>query len=494
MLDSLWEHGGGRRQNVPRARAVRAHGRARRKPHAASFKSSNPRSSTIMPRSTASRSARAIRNTMRESTCSACSTCSTTRVKGGVKKVIFASSGATFGTPDNLPMNETHAAAARVAVRHHEDGLRALSALLSSREHGLDFTALALRQRLRPAPRPERRSRRHRDLHRKVSAQARRAHRLGRRADARLRVRRRRREAPTSMRSNAARASATASAPNRRTSVNEIYRTLCELTGFEAPVTHAPQRAGDARDAQFDPALAKAELDWQPRTPLLDGMRETYEYFKRRCSAVCRERRSACAPACRRVARARRSAACASANASSSRDARRRLHARANLAVDLHDERDLVDRKRAVVGLEIALEMHGRRVTHARPQLFGDVRRERREHERQRVHGVQHRRRFRRVRCSAGERVHVARRASRSSRCSGSGARAFRRSPTSRRRAPRAAAPFLPAFDAAAASRTSIARARSKNGSHARHTRFRKRTRPLMPSSVQSLVSSGGVT
>ena len=71
---------------------------------------------------------------------------------------------------------------------------------------------------------------------------------------------------------------------NVRTSVNQLYRILCEISGFEAPVTHGPKRAGDARDAQFDPALAKAELDWTARTPLREGMRETFEWFKQQPS------------------------------------------------------------------------------------------------------------------------------------------------------------------------------------------------------------------
>jgi nucleoside-diphosphate-sugar epimerase len=62
--------------------------------------------------------------------------------------------------------------------------------------------------------------------------------------------------------------------------VNEIYRTLCEITGMQPPVTHAPKRPGDARDAQFEYALAERELGWRPETALLDGMRQTYEYFK----------------------------------------------------------------------------------------------------------------------------------------------------------------------------------------------------------------------
>jgi UDP-glucose 4-epimerase len=66
-----------------------------------------------------------------------------------------------------------------------------------------------------------------------------------------------------------------------RTSVNEIYRALVEISGFEAPVEHGPRRAGDARDAQFDSSRAHAELGWEPIAPLTDGMRATFEYFER---------------------------------------------------------------------------------------------------------------------------------------------------------------------------------------------------------------------
>ena len=49
-----------------------------------------------------------------------------------------------------------------------------------------------------------------------------------------------------------------------KTSVNEIYRTLTEVTGFEAPVERLEKRPGDVRDAQFDSTLADASSTGSP--------------------------------------------------------------------------------------------------------------------------------------------------------------------------------------------------------------------------------------
>ena len=69
-----------------------------------------------------------------------------------------------------------------------------------------------------------------------------------------------------------------ASDPSR---CSEIYRALCTTSGFEPPIERAPQRPGDARDAQFDSAKALAELGWAPSTTLADGIAATYQYFER---------------------------------------------------------------------------------------------------------------------------------------------------------------------------------------------------------------------
>jgi len=68
----------------------------------------------------------------------------------------------------------------------------------------------------------------------------------------------------------------------KKTSVNDIYRTMVEVTGFEAPVTHAERRPGDAREVFFDPAKAKRVLGWEAQVALADGMRATYDYFRER--------------------------------------------------------------------------------------------------------------------------------------------------------------------------------------------------------------------
>ena len=69
---------------------------------------------------------------------------------------------------------------------------------------------------------------------------------------------------------------------NRRTSVNTLYRELASIMGTEPPIERAPKRPGDVRDAQFDPTLAVRDLGWYPRTSLRDGLEKTVNYFSER--------------------------------------------------------------------------------------------------------------------------------------------------------------------------------------------------------------------
>jgi len=68
----------------------------------------------------------------------------------------------------------------------------------------------------------------------------------------------------------------------KKTTVNEVYKALAAATGFEAPITPAPRRAGDAREIFFNPAKAARELGWKAEVNLKTGMRETVAYFRER--------------------------------------------------------------------------------------------------------------------------------------------------------------------------------------------------------------------
>jgi len=68
----------------------------------------------------------------------------------------------------------------------------------------------------------------------------------------------------------------------KETSVNALHAALTQVTGFDAPITHAPKRPGDARQIYFNPAKAKKELGWTAKVSLLEGMRRTVEFFRER--------------------------------------------------------------------------------------------------------------------------------------------------------------------------------------------------------------------
>jgi UDP-glucose 4-epimerase len=72
----------------------------------------------------------------------------------------------------------------------------------------------------------------------------------------------------------------------KKSTVNDVYKALVAATGFEAPITHAPRRAGDAREVYFHPAKAARELGWKAEVDLKTGMRETVAYFRERLPAA----------------------------------------------------------------------------------------------------------------------------------------------------------------------------------------------------------------
>jgi UDP-glucose 4-epimerase len=197
----------------------------------------------------------------------------------GVKKVIFASSGATFGNPPSLPINDTTPqrptspyGISKMIAEHY---LRFYKA-----ERGIDFTALRYGNVYGPRQ----------DASGEAGVIAifigAFLRNQGVRIDSDGEQTRDYVYAGDVARANLLAlerggGECYAIGTGVKTSVNQLYKNLVAITGFEAPVTRAPKRVGDATDAQFDSSRATAELGWAPGVQLEDGMRQTYEYFKK---------------------------------------------------------------------------------------------------------------------------------------------------------------------------------------------------------------------
>jgi UDP-glucose 4-epimerase len=66
----------------------------------------------------------------------------------------------------------------------------------------------------------------------------------------------------------------------RAVSVNEVYKTLAQQTGYEPPITKAPKRAGDIYQSYFNVSKAERLLGWKPEVSFEDGVKAVLEFFR----------------------------------------------------------------------------------------------------------------------------------------------------------------------------------------------------------------------
>jgi UDP-glucose 4-epimerase len=66
----------------------------------------------------------------------------------------------------------------------------------------------------------------------------------------------------------------------RGTSVNALYHSLVDIVGHEVEVTHAPRRPGDIYLTYFDCSRAEEELGWKAEMDLEEGLRLTVDHFR----------------------------------------------------------------------------------------------------------------------------------------------------------------------------------------------------------------------
>ncbi len=200
-------------------------------------------------------------------------------VAGGVRKVVFASSGATYGNPVYLPIDEAHPqrpespyGITKMVAEHYLH--------YYSLAHGLSYTALRYGNVYGPRQ----------DSFGEAGVIAIFARQLlqgqipvihwdGEQTRDYIYVR------------DVARANLQAMTRGDDgrycigtgvgTSVNEIYRLVSAYLGNTIPPNRAPRRAGDLRHAHFDPSRARDELGFEARVPLEEGLRLTTDYFRR---------------------------------------------------------------------------------------------------------------------------------------------------------------------------------------------------------------------
>jgi UDP-glucose 4-epimerase len=63
-------------------------------------------------------------------------------------------------------------------------------------------------------------------------------------------------------------------------SLLELVEKMRDAVGRPFPVEHAPERIGELHHIELDVTRAARQLGWQPETPLEDGLREAWEYFR----------------------------------------------------------------------------------------------------------------------------------------------------------------------------------------------------------------------
>ena len=62
--------------------------------------------------------------------------------------------------------------------------------------------------------------------------------------------------------------------------IKELAEMTIALTGAKSKIIHEPLPADDPTRRRPDIALAKRQLDWEPKIPLREGLAKTIEFFQ----------------------------------------------------------------------------------------------------------------------------------------------------------------------------------------------------------------------
>jgi UDP-glucose 4-epimerase len=200
-------------------------------------------------------------------------------VEAGVRKVIFAGSGGTlYGTPEHVPVRETHPQAPTspygVAKKASSDYLHYYREI-----HGLEHTVLALANVYGPRQDPHGEAGVVSIFAGQLLAperptifgdgdQTRDFVFVDDVVDAFVRA------------ADKAGGLVVNIGTGVETSVQELYDTMAQLAGFEEPARYAMPRPGELQRSALDPVRAAIHLGWKPSTDLGEGLQRTLEWFR----------------------------------------------------------------------------------------------------------------------------------------------------------------------------------------------------------------------
>ena len=196
----------------------------------------------------------------------------------GVRKIVFASSGATYGTPVRLPIDED--------VPQRPESPYGITKMVAEyylrywqQAHGLTFTALRYGNVYGPRQ----------DPNGEAGVIAIFAKRFLKHEQVRIDWDGEQQKDYVYV-GDVARANVLAFdhgdndifciGTGKGTSVNQIYAALETITGYTTEIVRAPKRPGDIHLAYFNCAKAERILGWKPEVGIEEGIQATVEYFK----------------------------------------------------------------------------------------------------------------------------------------------------------------------------------------------------------------------
>jgi nucleoside-diphosphate-sugar epimerase len=75
-------------------------------------------------------------------------------------------------------------------------------------------------------------------------------------------------------------------ATGSRMSLNQLFRTVRDLTGSHVNPSYGPVRHGDVKDSHADITRARERLGYQPLVSFEEGLRKTVDWYRTEGSAV----------------------------------------------------------------------------------------------------------------------------------------------------------------------------------------------------------------